>query len=237
MRSLASEVLALDATDAWLKSDWPRTQRRWETITTLSPHRVNYWIRASQDMARNAVSQMRTDDRFSPHEQAVLANQYALNGLKFLTDGIANNPDSARLYLELARYYADVPLPADYVKAADCYKRALELGAPPMFRRWVLYNLCKSRTRVQDAWQLARELYDEPENRTPSLLGILFALQNRADVPPELRLTPEQLFGSRDKAIRSLRTYVTNDLHYPIYGVQEWLDQAQRPQQPPIIHP
>lgn len=227
LRSLAAEILALDATDAWLKSDWNRAQRRWETITTLSPHRINYWIRASQDLARNAVSQVRTDDRFTRHDQAILANQYAQKGLKFLTDGIANNPTSARLYLELARYYAEVPLPAEYTKAAHCYQRALELGAPPMFRRWVLYNLSKSRTHIQEAWQLARELYNDEANRTPSMLGILFALQNKANVAPELRLTPEQLFGTRQKAVQNLRTYITNDLHYPTYGVQEWLNQNQ----------
>ncbi len=227
LRSLAAEILALDATDAWLKSDWPRAQRRWETITALSPHRINYWVRASQDMARNAVSQVRTDGHFSQHDQAVLAHQYAQRGLKFLTDGIANNPGSARLHLELARYYADIPLPPDYRAAAASFERAVGLGAPPMFRRWVLYNLCKSRTSVQEAWQLARELYRQEENRTPALLGILFALQNKADVPPELRLSPEQLFGSREKAVRELRSYLTNDLHYPVYGVREWLEQAQ----------
>lgn len=236
LRSLAAEILALDATDAWLDQDWPRTQRRWETITTLSPHRINYWIRASHDMGRNAVSQTRADDSISPHEQAVLAHQYAQAGLKFLQDGAANNPDNARLQLELARYYADVPLPAEYAQAAASYQRAIELGAPTMYRRWILYNLCKLRTRIQDAWQLAYQLYQEEEHRTPALLCILFALQNKADVPPAKRLTPEELFGTRAKAIRELRNYLHNDLHYPTYGVQDWLNQQQPPSEPTAAH-
>ena len=63
LRSLVAEVLTLDATDAWLKQDWPRLHRRWDAAVTLAPHRTNYWLNAAYDMTNNAAGYLASDNK------------------------------------------------------------------------------------------------------------------------------------------------------------------------------
>ena len=225
LRSLTAELITADATDAWMRQDWPRAQRRWEQITTLAPQRANYWMRAARDMAFNAVSHTRGRRDLEPQQQAALAAAYLESGERFLLDGASANPENPLIYLELASFYENPARRPHFAKAAEAYQHALELGAPAMYRRWVFYNLARVRGREAEALELGRTLFATPANRTPSLRCLLFVLQNRLNLPQAQRMTVEQLFGSEQRARRDLAIFVKNDLHFPITGVADYLRQ------------
>lgn len=227
LRSLAAEILAIDATNAWLQQDWERARNRWGQITTICPHRANYWARAARDMAKNAVAHTYERNDLSEHEQAVLAKSYLDEAEQFLLQGLADNPQSVLLQLELAAFYEDLARRPQFAKAIDAYKKAVEMGASPMYKRWVFYNLCRVRGREQEAWQLGRQLFREKRHRTPSVKCLLFMLQNKLgnNIAPADRLSIEAIFGSEERAVKALRPFRHNSLRFPTTGVGEYLDQ------------
>ncbi len=224
LRTFAAEMLSIDATNAWIQQDWPRARQRWEQITTLCPQRVNYWLRASNDMAKNAVAWVQEQEEPGSCEQAVQSKYYLDSAEQFLLEGIANNPDSALLWLHLGAFDEDLSRRTNFTRAVEDYRRALELGASPMYRRWVFYNLCRIRGREKEAWELGRALYQEERHRSPSLRCLLLVLQHKLDIPAEQQFTPEQLFGSSARAEKQLRAFLRNDLRFPTAGIREILN-------------
>ena len=228
LRSLAAEILVLDATSAWIARDWPRAERRWQMITSLCPGRPNYWINASRDMAINAAAHAANDPTLNTHEQAMLAARYIRRGEQFLHDGIAHHPQSALLYMNLGDLYANQNRHPSYTRAAAAYHRAVELGASPLYRRLEFYCLSRIRGREQEAWQLGRQLFAEGHSqRVPSLKCLLFVLQQRIQVPSAERLSPEQIFGSAAQARRELSRFERNQLRFPVTGIRRYLSGAE----------
>ncbi len=226
LRSLSAEILALDATTAWTESDWPRLARRWHSITTLCPHRVNYWVRASRDMYVNAASALSRDKRLDERERVRQSLLYLDEGERFLLEGIANNPDEPTLYARLGDFYSDVYRRPQYGKAVAAYREAIRLGASPgFFERQIFYNLCRIRGRELEAWELGRRLFEEPRQRVPSLLCLLYVLECRLGdaVPASQRLSPEELFGGADKARRQFARFLNNRNNFPTHGISAWL--------------
>lgn len=228
LRSLAAEVLTLDATAAWIDRDWERLQRRWEAITTLNPQRINYWISASRDMAINAAADISNDKRLGVHERASLTRHYIDRGEQFLKDALRHNPENALLYAHLGDLYSDLYRRPRFALAADAYKHAVELGAPEIYRRQYFYNLCRIRGREQEAWQVGKEMFANPRNRMPSVRCLMFVLQQKASIPAEQALNIEELFGDEAKACRNLRDFERNSLLFPTYGIRAYL-QAHQP--------
>lgn len=230
LRTLAAELLAMDATTAWLEQDWPRARERWQQITTLCPHRVNYRIRAARDMAKNAVAHVRDEaekGHLSTAEAEAAERGYLAAAERFLQTGIADNPDSALLYLELGGFYDDLARRPQFAKAADAYRGALQHGAPAMYERWVFYNLCRIRGREQEAYELGRRLFAADKHRTPSLRCLLFVLQHKLGTPAAESLSPETLFGTPAKAERELRRFLHNDLRFPVNGIEDFLTHEE----------
>lgn len=222
LRTFAAEILCLDATNAWLQQDWQRARSRWVQITRLCPRRVNYWARAANDMAKNAVAWVNGRDNIGEHERALLRKDYLDTAEAFLQEGLANNPDSALLWLHMAAFDEDLARRTNFSRAVEDYRRALELGASPMYKRWVFYNLCRIRGREREAWELGRKLYAENANhRSPSLRCLLVALENKLKIPPAERMSLEEMFGTRERAKKALRRYLRNDLRFPTTGIEE----------------
>lgn len=231
LRTFAAEILTIDTTNAWLQQDWPRARQRWEQITTLCPRRVNYWVRASRDLAKNAVAWVNSNELLTQHEQALLSKDYLDAAEQFLLEGLANNPDSVLLWLQLAAFDEDLNRRTNFTRAVEDYRRALELGASPMYHRWVFYNLCRIRGREQEAWKLGCQLYhSNPDHRSPSLRCLLLALQNKLNIPQAERFTLEELFGSRERSLKFLRPYLHNDLRFPTTGIREIVDELSSAQ-------
>ena len=230
LRTLAAELLAMDATTAWLEQDWPRARERWQQITTLCPHRVNYRIRAARDMAKNAVAHVRDEaerGRLSAAEAEAAERGYLAAAERFLQTGIEDNPDSALLYLELGSFYDDLARRPQFAKAVDAYRGALEHGAATMYERWVFYNLCRIRGREQEAYALGRRLFATEKHRTPSVRCLLFVLQQKLGTPAAEALSPETLFGSRARAEKELRRFLHNDLRFPVNGIEDFSAKAE----------
>lgn len=223
LRTFAAEMLCVDTTNAWLQQDWPRARQRWQQITTLCPRRTNYWARAARDMAKNAVAWVNSSEQYNEHERAVLSKDYLDAAEKFLLEGIANNLQSSMLCLQLGAFDEDLARRTNFTRAAQAYRRAVELGASPMYRRWEFYNLCRIRGREQEAWDLGRRLFEEDRHRAPSLRCLLFVLQHKLQVPAAQQLTPAQIFGSDERARKYLRTFLHNDLRFPTTGIKEYL--------------
>ena len=90
LRSLAAELTSLDATNAWSNRDWPRADARWQTVTTLAPRRVNYWVAASRDMATNAAGDILSRDNLNRRDRTMQAHHYIQRGEDYLLSGLAN---------------------------------------------------------------------------------------------------------------------------------------------------
>lgn len=228
LRSLAAEVLALDATNAWMQRDWPRAERRWQMITTLCPLRPNYWVSAAREMATNAAAHAFHDASLSPGEQTRLARRYIERGERFLLDGLAQMPENALLYMRLGDLYADLNRNPSFARAAAAYHQAVQHGASALYRRQEFYSLCRIRGREQEAWRLGRELFlTSSSHHVPSLRCLLFVLQHKIHVPAEERLTPVLLFGSEEKARRELANFARNQLRFPVNGIKEFLSGGE----------
>lgn len=225
LRSLAAEILTMDATSAWIERDWQRLQRRWETITMLCPNRVNYSMYAAGDMAKNAASDVSNRSDLPVHERAVITQHYIDRGIRFLTDALADHPDNALLHAQLGDLYSDIYRRPRFGKAVDAYRRAVECGAPEIYRRQIFYNLSRIRGREQEALALGRQLYADPRNRMPSVRCLLFVLQNRLNIPETERMSVNELFGSEENARRDLRSFQKNTLLFPVDGIREYLNR------------
>ncbi|MBE6418549.1 MAG: hypothetical protein E7031_00290 [Akkermansiaceae bacterium] len=234
LRSLVAEIYTLDATDAWSKRDWPRLRSRWESATTLMPRRLNYWINAENDMTSNAAGDVIRNRKLSRSEQENAYREYIKLGENFLLEGIANNPQSWKLYTALAEHYGNLYRLPQFDKAIDTMKKAIELGAPEYYKRVLFYNLCRVPGREQEAWQLGRSLFENEMHRVPSVHFLLFALQNKIQVPAAEALSIDQLYRTDageteeevlQRAIREIELFSNNDLLYPTYGVKEFLQK------------
>lgn len=234
IRSLVAEVLTLDATDAWLKRDWARAQRRWDSATTLCPRRENYWASAAYEMYANAAGDAQSDFSLSPAEQVNRFRGYIAEGERFLDAGILNNPHSWQLHVRRAEMHSNLYRRPQFSKAADDYAQAIRLGAPEYYKRFLFYSLCRVAGREQEAWRLGRALFNDPEHRLPSLVSLLFVLQHKITVPAAQALPPELLFRRtswespaqvRRNAIEELEQMLHNDLRFPINGIPEYLEK------------
>lgn len=224
LRSLAAELTSLDATNAWSDRDWPRADARWQTVTTLAPRRVNYWAAAARDMATNAAGDILSRDNINRRDRTVQAHYYIRRGEDYLLQGLANNPDSPLLHARLGDFYSDLYRRPEFSKAAAAYARAVELGAPQIYSRLRFYNLCRIRGREQEALTLGRELFADPRNNVPALRTLIYVLQHKLNLPPEQRLSIEQLFGNHKRARRDFNTFRRNTLLYPTNGIEEYLN-------------
>lgn len=225
LRTLSAELLALDAVDAWSRHDWNQVETRYRQIVTLCPKQENYWTAAARHMYYNAASDALADESLDAWEKKATAKRYMDSGLKFLQDGAAINPQSAALHARQGDFLSDLNRSPHFGRAAQAYHRAVELGASPIYRRMEFYALCRTPGKEREAWKLGRELFENPSHRLPSLLGALCALQNKLKIPAGERLSPEALFGSRERARRYLTQYARNTLRFPTDGIGETLRQ------------
>ncbi len=226
LRSLAVEILRLDATVAWSKNRWADVEQRYEQMTTLQPKRERLWSSGAFEMASNAAGYTSAQRELDEHHRARLMRDYIDRGERFLLDGIANNPTSQHLYTKLGEHYGNLHRRPQFQKAVDALKQAVKYGASGIQQRQLFYALCRIRGREQEAWDYGRQLFLSSESHhVPSVSCLLFVLQHKIDVPADQRLSPEQLFGSMPRAIKTLRLYNRNQLHLPKNGVAEFLKE------------
>ncbi|MDO4410703.1 MAG: hypothetical protein Q4C05_05415 [Akkermansia sp.] len=234
LRPLIAAILSMDAFDCFMRSDWHQLEKRYNQITALAPHSNFYWDNGSWHLAYNAASAMLDNTNLTPMERHEGFKKYIQTGRKFLIDGIRYNPTNWFLYNKLGDLYSDTYRLPDFQKAAQAYHQACKLGASYRVARKEFYSLARVPSKAAEAYELGKKLYAVKAYRTPSMINILFALENRLNLPESQRIPFHELYPTAEEAREMLSAHLQNTLHYPIDGVRKKLDSLPRPatQQP-----
>lgn len=188
-RSLVADALFIQAHVAWERTEWGRVLFLFRQVTTLQPRAILFWDMAAWHMAWNAsTAAMNDPSQPRPALRLKAAREYFALGKDFLERGIRNNPDRPELYEALGRLYRDKY--EEHERAAGYFAQAARIpGSRAYLRRFAAYELAQSPGHEREAYDQLRGLYDEGENeRLPSLLRHLKALEERLNVPPENRI-------------------------------------------------
>lgn len=233
LRPTLAALYALSGSNHHRRSDWEAIEDTYETVVLLDPYNEYYWDLGGWHLAYNAASSSREDSSIPPLQRQRLADSYVQKGERFYDRGILANPQSYDLRMAKARLWSRPTVEPDYTKVADTLAQALdELELPHRLeqrvQRNLFYALLRVPERVQEAYQLGRELYRLPENRVPSLLNGLCALQMHPRVEVAEALSLEELYGSRENARKLLENYYgVEDAYKPMYGVRELLESLR----------
>jgi hypothetical protein len=235
LRPLIASLRNLKAHTYFEYQEWGKLEGVFKTITTLQPHTRYYWDVASWHLAYNAYADYADKPDIPDARRRYLQKEYLDRGLKFLVDGIDNNPDDWRLRQAYIRILTDPFKPNDFPKAVEAIDEAMARGpVPSILHREKLYSLARIPGREEEAWETAQEVWEDPANRDiPSIRLIYFALQHRF-TPPESRTPLEVLFGprggggtenptqSRQNALKYLSYYWLRQREgFPMDGVAE----------------
>lgn len=192
-RSMAADVLFIQANVAWERTEWGRVLLLLRQVTILQPRAVLFWDMAAWHMGWNA-SVAALNDRTQPRLALRIKAQreYFALAKDFLERGIRNNPEQPRLYETLARLYKEKY--NDHEHASECFARAAALpGALGYNKRFSAYELSYVEGREREAYERLRWLYDAGENeRLPTLIKRLKFLEDKLDIPHDQRISDEQ---------------------------------------------
>jgi len=204
-------------------------RRQFDTIVELAPHTIYYWETGAWHQAFNASSYYLNDSNLPPLRRDAAWRAAVLTGLAFLERGIRNNPGDPKLNAYLgflltdhnkARAFHDPD--GAFLAAADAYKiAAAARDALPYLRRFQLYALARVPSHEGEALVLARQLYENRANHTPTLQCVYFALEvhaNRTLIDPGNFAI--SIFGSPDTAYATLCNYwLRGSERLPVHGV------------------
>lgn len=184
LRSLVSIYIALHAHEAWQMTDWETVERDYIMITTIEPRDIDNWIRGGWHLWANASASIEKNESIPEELRKKIQHEYIDKGINFLQQGISNNPDSYKPWMELAFVLREKK--GDYCGAAEAYQEALKrTGAPRMTLRFVGYMLARCPGREQEAYTYLRKLYDEgnEHRRKPSVITTLKMLEEKLNIP------------------------------------------------------
>ena len=198
LRPLVATMRNLKAHVYFEHQEWGKLEGTYKTITTLQPHTRYYWDVAAWHLAYNAYADYGDKPDIPDARRRHLQKEYLTRGIRFIEDGIDNNPDDWRLRQSYIRILTDPFKPNDLPKAVSALEDAMARGeVPAIFHRERLYALSRIPGREEDAWKAAQEVWSNPTNRdVPSIRLIYFALQYKF-APKESRIPLEVLFGPR----------------------------------------
>ena len=160
-----------------------------DLVTSLQPRCVLFWEMSAWHMSHNA-SVSALENRAQPRAALRLrtAREFIKTGENFLLEGIANNPESPRLYDMLGVLYRDKL--QDYCKAAWAYDQCAALPRAPRYaQRFAAYSLAQCPGHEREAYERMRALYLKSEDEhLPTLLKWLGTLQEKLSIPPAERV-------------------------------------------------
>ncbi|MGJ8723553.1 MAG: hypothetical protein ACSHYB_03260 [Roseibacillus sp.] len=236
LRSLVAAVLNFsEVVTAWQDQDWLSIFNTFKQIHTLQPKASYYWKSAAGYAADEAYSDYGDRAGITDAQRKLRRDEFFHKGVSYLDEGIENIPDSLELYQMKARIYSDTYKPdhLDYRIATETLDKAITLdGVTDAVRRQRLYLMARVPERRQEALQLAREIYANPQFRFPSVKSLLYALQ--IEYPDEKALSTEEIFGSDAEAIRSLFNYYQRRSEgLPSQNIRQTLEERIAPLQLP----
>lgn len=225
LRSLVAAFLSLEAFECFRNSDWPTLEKRYHQIVTLSPHNVFYWDTGAWHLAYNAASDALDQEQLPLSERRQIYKNYIDKGKAFLLQGVHQNPSDWVVLSRLGNLLSDPRRYPNYEEARAAYQKARQLGGPNIIARQEFYSLARIPSKAKEAWQLGRQLYQDPSNRMPSLATTLFALENRLNLHESQRIPFRELFPSDKLARSAMLKQLSNGLNYPTDGLREALEK------------
>lgn len=224
LRSLVAAMMHIDAITFFMSKDWPGLEKRYRQVVSLAPQNAAYWDTASWHMAYNAATDTMEDTNLTMEQRLLGYKRYISKGKWFLDQGIKANPDNWRLYERKGALLSGRPRSIDFAAAAEAYRKAFELTNDPLLRRLEFYSLVREPGQSREAWKLGRELFKDKRNHNTSLDSILFALENKLNIPQDQRVPFNVLFPTTEIARNALSLQLSNGLGYPVDGVKEALE-------------
>jgi hypothetical protein len=229
LRTLVATFLNLRAYTYFTETRWDEVASTFDTIVELAPQTIYYWQTGAWHQAYNASSYYLNDSNLPPLRRDAAWRAAVLKGRAFLERGIRNNPGDPKLnaylgYLLTDHYKARVFRDADatFLAAAEAYQAAADApDSLPFLRRFQLYALARVAGRQAEALALARRLYQNRGNHTPTLQCVYFVLEVAANPnlidPAKFALS---VFGSPEQAYASLSNYwLRTSERLPVNGV------------------
>lgn len=233
LRTVVATILNLRAYGFFSTQRWDDLGDTYDMIVDLAPHTRYYWEAGSWHLAYNAASYYLHDSTLPGFRRREIWRDYVAQGREFLDRAIRNNPEDWRLRHALGSLLLDPnkfnalrdPQKA-FVDAADAYGAAVVgEGVPEMVNRFHVYALARVPGREAEALERARLLHARnPRNRTPTMLALLYVLENHAAPDLDAEALAIRLFGNPQKAYEVLSRHWTRTREcYPMDGVARGL--------------
>ncbi|BCU76355.1 hypothetical protein [Luteolibacter sp. LG18] len=221
LRTLVATFLNLRAYTCFTDKRWSEVADTYDLMVDLAPQTTQYWDMGSWHMAYNAASDYRIDSSLPPARRREAWREWILRGEAFLRRGIRNNPGDWKLLAALGRLCSAPDKLRDYAAAADAFKAAADTGqALPYVRRFQLYSLARCPGREREALEMARQLYQEPGNRSTTFVSVLFVLEEKAAPSLDPASHAAALFGGPMLAYNELSLFwLRQNERFPVDGV------------------
>lgn len=187
-RSVIADALWISTNAAWQKTEWGRLVLLFNSITTLQPRSIMFWEDAAWHMGWNA-SKWARDNPDEPREALRIRaeREYIQVARDYLERGIRNNPDHYVLYDRLAFLLKEKA--HDHAGASVAYAKAAEFpDAMGYESRFSAYELSYCPGREKEAYALLLNLFKNPQQRLPTLLLRLRAMEEKLNVPEDQRV-------------------------------------------------
>lgn len=238
LRSLVAAVLNFSkVVPAWQDRDWLAIFDTFEQIHTLQPETGYYWEAAAGYAADDAYSDYRDRTGVPEWRRKLRRDEFFKKGEGYLTEGIKHLPGDVRLYQMKARLRSDIYKPdhIDYAVATKVLDDAVELeNATDVLRRYRLYLMSRVPDRRAEALAVAREIYQDPKARYPSVKSLIFSLQNEFPDDPGPRIADRELYPSDSEFLRGLfNHYQRRDEDLPMVGVRAEIERLIEPMKLP----
>ena len=188
LRSLVATITYLQAYHEWENVNWAKVDSLLQLTTSLQPGYANYWDDASWQMAYNAASFYLYDEKLQPMVRGRLYEEHVRRGIAILKDGLRHLPDDARLWNSLAEIYERRSHEPEL--AAQAYLEVFRISRNSRYRRFAAYQYAQSTKPEfwRKAYDLLHEAYQDPRQRTPSLIDTLKTLEDRLGIPTMKRI-------------------------------------------------
>jgi hypothetical protein len=188
-RAIVADGFWIHAQTAWERVDWARMKLDFDIVTSLQPRCVLFWEVSAWHMSHNAsIAALENEAQPRLALRVRVAREFIKTGEGYLLEGIANNPESPRLWDMLGVVYRDKL--NDHCKAAWAYDQCAALPrAPGYAKRFAAYSLAQCPGREREAYERMRALYlRSADEHLPTLLKWLATLQEKLSVPPAERV-------------------------------------------------
>ena len=220
--------------------DWIKLEQAYDVITTLQPQTSHYWETGAWHLHTNASVHYKEDPDLSPFRRRALQKEYIEKGSDFLEEGIKQNPDNWKLHNALAKIWSDHYKLPDLERSVRHYNDSLACDSLPdfrrtMFERFRFYTMTRIPSHYDKALKEGVRLYNASEqNRTPSLVNDIFALQNALNVKTQDRIPDDQLYPSKKVQLQWLQSHWNRrNQDFPMSGVKSKIVSLQEELQQP----